>query len=27
MQTAAALPQIITGLRERGYEFVTLPVE
>jgi len=27
MQTAAALPKIITGLRERGYEFVTLPVE
>lgn len=27
MQTAAALPAIITGLRERGYEFVTLPVE
>jgi chitin deacetylase len=27
LQTAAALPKIITGLRERGYEFVTLPVE
>ena len=27
LQTAAALPSIITGLRERGYEFVTLPVE
>jgi peptidoglycan/xylan/chitin deacetylase (PgdA/CDA1 family) len=27
MQTAAALPRIITGLRDRGYEFVTLPVE
>ena len=27
MQTAAALPEIIIGLRERGYEFVTLPVE
>jgi peptidoglycan/xylan/chitin deacetylase (PgdA/CDA1 family) len=27
LQTAAALPAIITGLRERGYEFVTLPVE
>ena len=26
LQTAAALPGIITGLRERGYEFVTLPV-
>jgi len=26
-QTAASLPGIITGLRERGYEFVTLPVE
>ena len=24
-QTAAALPEIITGLRDRGYEFVTLP--
>jgi len=24
-QTAAALPLIITGLRDRGYEFVTLP--
>jgi len=24
-QTAAALPEIITGLRLRGYEFVTLP--
>lgn len=27
LQTAAALPAIITGLRERGYEFVTLPLE
>ena len=26
MQTALALPKIITRLRERGYEFVTLPV-
>lgn len=26
LQTAAALPRIITGLRDRGYEFVTLPV-
>ncbi len=26
-QTAASLPGIITGLRERGYDFVTLPVE
>lgn len=26
MQTAAALPRIIGGLRERGFEFVTLPV-
>lgn len=26
MQTAAALPGIITGLRARGFEFVTLPV-
>jgi len=26
-QTAASLPGIITGLRERGYEFVTLPAE
>jgi peptidoglycan/xylan/chitin deacetylase (PgdA/CDA1 family) len=26
-QTAAALPQIITGLRDRGYEFVTLPTQ
>ena len=26
MQTALALPKIITQLRERGYEFVTLPV-
>ena len=25
MQTAAALPGIITGLRDRGFEFVTLP--
>jgi peptidoglycan/xylan/chitin deacetylase (PgdA/CDA1 family) len=25
MQTAAAVPEIITGLRDRGYEFVTLP--
>jgi chitin deacetylase len=24
-QTAAAVPQIITSLRERGFEFVTLP--
>ena len=24
-QTAAAIPGIITGLRDRGYEFVTLP--
>ncbi len=24
-QTAAALPRIIAGLRDRGYEFVTLP--
>jgi peptidoglycan/xylan/chitin deacetylase (PgdA/CDA1 family) len=27
LQTAEALPEIIVGLRERGYEFVTLPVE
>jgi peptidoglycan-N-acetylglucosamine deacetylase len=27
MQTADALPQIIVGLRERGYEFVKLPGE
>ena len=27
MQTAAALPGIITGLRERGFEFVTLPAQ
>jgi peptidoglycan/xylan/chitin deacetylase (PgdA/CDA1 family) len=27
LQTAEALAGIITGLRERGYEFVTLPVE
>ena len=27
LQTAQALPAIITGLRERGYEFVTLPIE
>ena len=26
-QTAASLPGIITGLRERGYDCVTLPVE
>ena len=26
-QTATSLPAIITGLRERGYEFVTLPTE
>lgn len=26
-QTAASLPEIITGLRERGYDFVTLPAE
>ena len=25
LQTAAALPGIITGLRDRGFEFVTLP--
>lgn len=25
LQTAAALPRIINGLRDRGYEFVTLP--
>ena len=25
MQTAAAVPQIITGLRRRGFDFVTLP--
>jgi peptidoglycan/xylan/chitin deacetylase (PgdA/CDA1 family) len=25
MQTAKAVPQIITGLRDRGFEFVTLP--
>jgi peptidoglycan/xylan/chitin deacetylase (PgdA/CDA1 family) len=27
MQTAAALPRIIKGLRDRGYEFVTLPAQ
>lgn len=27
MQTAASLPAIITGLRERGHDFVTLPVK
>jgi peptidoglycan/xylan/chitin deacetylase (PgdA/CDA1 family) len=27
LQTAAALPRIINGLRDRGYEFVTLPTE
>lgn len=27
MQTAAALARIITGLRERGYTFVTLPAQ
>jgi peptidoglycan/xylan/chitin deacetylase (PgdA/CDA1 family) len=27
LQTAAALPRIITGLHDRGYEFVTLPLE
>jgi peptidoglycan/xylan/chitin deacetylase (PgdA/CDA1 family) len=26
-QTAAAVPWIITGLRERGFEFVTLPAQ
>ena len=26
-QTAAAIPEIITRLRDRGYEFVTLPAE
>lgn len=26
-QTAAAVPQIIAGLRNRGFEFVTLPVQ
>jgi peptidoglycan/xylan/chitin deacetylase (PgdA/CDA1 family) len=25
-QTAEAVPEIIEGLRERGFEFVTLPV-
>ncbi len=27
LQTAAALPRIINGLRDRGYEFVTLPTQ
>jgi chitin deacetylase len=27
MQTAAALPQIIDGLKDQGYEFATLPTE
>jgi peptidoglycan/xylan/chitin deacetylase (PgdA/CDA1 family) len=26
MQTAAAIPQIIAGLRQRGFGFATLPV-
>jgi peptidoglycan/xylan/chitin deacetylase (PgdA/CDA1 family) len=26
-QTAAALPAIISGLRDRGFDFVTLPAQ